>query len=86
MSSNLPPETNELITSALRLPVTDRVALAKAMLESVEDTNDVPQVEIDDSWDQEIARRLAEIESGKIKPIPSSELWKQLGGKPNDGN
>ena len=86
MSSNLPPETNELITSALRLPVTDRVALAKAMLESVEGTTNVPQAEIDDAWDQEIERRVAEIKSGEIKTIPSSELWKQLGGKPNAGN
>ena len=86
MSSNLPSETNDLLASALRLPATDRVALAKAMLESVEDFNDIPQSDVDDAWDKEIVRRIAEIDSGKVKTIPSSELWKELGGKPNVGN
>jgi putative addiction module component (TIGR02574 family) len=86
MSGNLPSEPNDLLASALLLPATDRVALAKAMLESVEDFDDIPQAEIDDAWDGEIARRIAEIESGKVKTIPSSELWKELGGKPNVGN
>ena len=76
--------TNELIASALRLPVSDRVALVNAMLDSMDDDSEkLSQSDIDESWNDEIAIRLRELESGEVTPVPSSEVWKQLGGKPN---
>lgn len=85
MTNNQSP-SNEIIASALRLPIPDRVALVNAMLESIDVNSDQStQAEIDQSWNDEISLRLKEIESGEVKPVPSSELWKQLGGKPNAG-
>lgn len=84
MTSNEIPETSELIASALRLPIPDRVALVNAMLASMEDGDEQgSQSEIDKSWDDEIARRVKEIETGQVNTIPSSELWERIGGKPN---
>ena len=72
--------------SALQLSVVDRVAVAKAMLESVEGTSDVSQEDVDAAWDKEIERRVGEVESGRVETISSAALWKQLGGKPDEGN
>ena len=61
--------TNELIASALRLPVSDRVALVNAMLDSMEnDSEQLSQSDIDESWSDEIALRIREIESGEVSP------------------
>ena len=82
--TNEQPPSNEIIASAMRLPIHDRLALANAMLDSIEGSSEqTPQAEIDQSWSDEISRRLQELESGEVKAVPSSELWKQLGGKPN---
>lgn len=82
--SNEQHPANEIIASALRLPVPDRVALVNAMLDSIDVRSErVSQSEIDESWSDEISLRLQEIKSGEVKTVPSSELWKQLGGKPN---
>jgi len=86
MSSNLPTHADDLIASALQLSVSDRVALAAAMLESVDD---IPSEQLPDSgeiWEEEIGRRVDEIDSGAVDTIPSSEMWKRLGGKPENGN
>jgi putative addiction module component (TIGR02574 family) len=84
MSGNEVPETNQIIASALQLSFNDRIALVNAMLESVEGSSEsVSQTEIDNSWKDEIAKRVQEIKSGKVNTISSSELWEQIGGKPN---
>ena len=79
------PSPEDLIASAMQLPLADRVALANAMLNSIEPStgSDVPQEEVDAAWDAEIARRIDDIDSGRVSTIPSSEVWKRIGGKPS---
>ena len=79
------PNTDELIATAMQLPVSDRVALANAMLSSIEPSadSDTTQEEVDAAWDVEIARRIDDIDSGRVKTVPSSEVWKRIGGKPS---
>ncbi len=79
------PKTDELIATAMQLPLSDRVALANAMLSSIEPSTgcDVTQEEVDAAWDSEIARRIDDIDSGRVKTVPSSEVWKRIGGKPS---
>ena len=86
MSSDLPSQASDLIASALRLSASDRVALAAAMLESVDDISDELLMDNGKIWEEQIGRRIDEIDSGKVKTIPSAEMWKRLGGKPDDGN
>jgi putative addiction module component (TIGR02574 family) len=68
-------EISELLKKALALPTEARAALAGSLLESLEDTLDASAEE---EWNQEIARRIAELDSGKVKPIPWAEARRQI--------
>jgi putative addiction module component (TIGR02574 family) len=67
-------EVSELLKKALALPAEARAALAGSLLESLDDTLD-PSVE--EAWSQEIARRIEELDSGKVKPIAWAEARRQ---------
>jgi putative addiction module component (TIGR02574 family) len=69
------PEVSELLKKALALPPEARAALAGSLLESLEDTVD-PSVE--EAWSREIARRIEELDSGKVKPIPWAKTRRQI--------
>ena len=69
------PEVSELLKKALALPPEARAALAGSLLESLEDTVD-PSVE--EAWSREIARRIEELDSGKVKPIPWAKARRQI--------
>ncbi len=84
MSGNELPNSSQIIAAALRLPLEERIILANAILDSVDDSpGPASQSEIDQSWNDEIAKRVQELESGSVDTISSTELWKELGGKPN---
>jgi putative addiction module component (TIGR02574 family) len=68
-------EVAELLKKALALPVEARAALANSLLESLDDTVDESAEE---EWNKEIARRIAELDSGKVKPIPWAEARRQV--------
>ena len=64
-------EASELLKKALSLPVHERAELAGSLLDSLDTT-------IDDNaemaWQEEIARRLYEVETGKVKTVPWDEV------------
>ena len=68
-------DVSELLKKALALPVEARAALAGSLLDSLDDTVDVAAEE---EWNKEIARRIAELDSGKVKPIPWAEARRQV--------
>ena len=68
-------EVSDLLKKALALPAEARAALAGSLLESLEDTVDASAEEV---WSQEIARRIEELDSGKVKPIPWAEARRQI--------
>jgi putative addiction module component (TIGR02574 family) len=68
-------EAAELLKKALSLPVSERADLAGSVIENLDDTQD-PSVEA--AWDEEIARRMADIDSGKVKPISFEEARRRL--------
>ena len=68
-------EVSELLKKALALPAEARAALAGSLLESLDDTLD-PSVE--EAWSQEIARRIEELDSGKVKPIAWADARRQI--------
>ena len=71
--------TKELIAEATSLPVEDRAILADSILRSL----NTPDTEIDQKWTEVARRRLAEIRSGEVKPVPGDEvfsrIWTRLG-------
>ena len=68
-------EVSELLKKALALPAEARAALAGSLLESLDDILD-PSVE--EAWSQEIARRIEELDSGKMKPVPWADARRQI--------
>jgi len=68
-------EVSELLKKALALPPEARAALAGSLLESLDETVD-PTVE--EAWNREIALRIEQLDSGKVKPIPWAEARRQI--------
>ena len=71
-------EATELLKRALDLPEEDRALLAGSLLESLDASSDM---DVELAWQQEIARRLDELDSGKVKTIPWTEIRQRLAAK-----
>ncbi len=71
-------DPTDLLKEALKLPPEARAALAGYLLESLDQ-------EVDEgaeaAWQVEIDRRLRELDSGKVKPIPWSEARRKIAGR-----
>jgi putative addiction module component (TIGR02574 family) len=65
----------KLLEEALKLPTEARAALAGSLLDSLDDTVD-PNAEA--AWDTEIAQRLKNLDSGKVRPIPWAEARRAI--------
>jgi len=68
-------EVSEILEKALTLPTEARAALANSLLDSLDESVDLTTEE---EWNEEIARRLQEIDSGKVKPVPWQEARRQI--------
>ena len=66
-----------VIVQALRLPKTARAALVVRLLETLDTHVDAYAEE---AWDEEIGRRLEEVDSGRVKLVPWSEARRQIMG------
>jgi putative addiction module component (TIGR02574 family) len=64
-----------LLKAALRLPARERAAFAGSLLRSLEAGED-PGAE--SAWAAEIARRVKELDEGKVKLIPWSVVRRRL--------
>ncbi|HVC10307.1 MAG TPA: addiction module protein [Burkholderiales bacterium] len=65
---------DELSHKARALPPEDRVRLAEELLASVQEVD----AEAEAAWEEEIKRRIAEIDSGKAKLIPAEEVFAEV--------
>ena len=68
-------ETKELLKKALSLPVSERADLAGSLIESLDEAHD-PSVEA--AWEEEIVRRKADVDSGKVRPVSLDEARRRL--------
>ena len=68
------PEVSDLLKRALALPVDERAALANTLLDSLETTNQ----SVEEAWDEEVARRMAELKAGKAVTVPWEQLHREL--------
>lgn len=66
---------DEVLREALELSEEDRAHLAAVLIESLEDKPD-PGVEA--AWDEEISRRIDDIEAGTLKTVPWEEVRQKL--------
>jgi putative addiction module component (TIGR02574 family) len=65
--------TKKIIEEVLSLPVEDRALIADSLLRSLNKPNNG----IDEKWAEVAKRRLQELRSGKVKPIPGDEVFER---------
>ena len=68
-------DVTDLLKKALELPSEARAALASSLLDSLDDETDAA---VEEEWNKEIARRIEELDSGKVKTIPWAEARRQI--------
>ena len=68
-------DVSELLKKALALPAEARAALASSLLESLDDEVDAS---VEEEWNKEIARRIEELDSGKVKPVSWETARQQI--------
>ena len=74
----MPESTQQLIASALQLNPADRAFVANAILASLDGLDDNEQSDVRDARSDEIRSRIDDIDSGRVKTIPSTEAWKVI--------
>ena len=65
--------TKKILEEALSLPVEERALIADSLLRSL----NMPDSDIDAKWTEVAKRRLQELRSGKVKPIPGEEVFER---------
>ena len=78
------PDVSDLLKKALALPAEARAALAGSLLESLDD--DPPEAGVEAAWDEEIKRRIEEIDSGKVQMIPYEEVRRRIAALLSDAS
>ena len=68
------PEVTDLLKRALALSADERAALANTLLDSFETGNESVQ----EAWDKEVARRMADLKAGKAVTVPWEQLHREL--------
>jgi putative addiction module component (TIGR02574 family) len=68
-------DVQRLLDDALRLPDQERAELAGLLIDSLEEGQDAC---VQAAWSEEIARRLEELDSGEVTPIPWAEVRRRL--------
>lgn len=71
-------EVRKLLEKLLVLSPEERAEIANSLLESLDDASDVDPAEHDDAWAQELTKRLADIDSGKVTPVPWEEVRERI--------
>jgi putative addiction module component (TIGR02574 family) len=76
------PVTLEQVTEEVReLSRQDREQLLARLIRDLEPVENLSAAEIESAWDNEIARRLEEIDSGKVKAVPAEEVFARIQAK-----
>jgi putative addiction module component (TIGR02574 family) len=68
-------EVTELLRKVLELSVTDRAELAGSLIETLDR---IKEKSVEDAWEAEIVRRMEDLDSGRIKPVPHDEVLRRL--------
>lgn len=74
MATNL----EQIEALALALPLKERGELAHRLIVSLDGEPDGTPDEIAKAWDEEIARRVADMEAGRTKWIPAEEVFAEI--------
>lgn len=68
------PEVSDLLKRALALSIDERAALANTLFDSLEGTHE----SVKEAWDEEVARRIADLKGGKAVTVVWEDLHREL--------
>jgi putative addiction module component (TIGR02574 family) len=68
-------QPREILEAALKLGPTERAAIASEILESLEDSG---YGQLSPAWEEEIQRRLREVETGNAELIPAEQVFAEV--------
>jgi putative addiction module component (TIGR02574 family) len=74
----------ELEAEVLKLPSPERAQLAHRLIVSLDEDDDEDPAEIERAWEEEIRRRIAELEAGTAELIPAEEVFAELRSRPRE--
>ena len=72
------PDPAKLLNEALKLSPEERAALATSLLDSLEEGVDEG---VEAAWAVEIAKRLEDLDSGRVTPVPWPEARRLILGR-----
>lgn len=75
------PSASELFKAAQALPESERLELATALWETIEDYGGEERIELSPEWKAEIAERLRAIDAGEVELLTEEEVNKRLSDK-----
>ena len=82
------PLTSQVYEAAMALPEDERAELASRLLESL--SGEGSPSRLHPAWAEELRRRLAQVDSGEVTPLPWAEVkrlaWKAIDGDETHGN
>jgi len=81
--ASMAAKVDTVLREALALSYDERAVLAGSLLESLEPASDV---DVDKAWRKEVARRIAQLDSGEVQTIPWTSVRDQLWDRLNDRN
>ena len=64
-----------VLEEALKLPPNERAEVAEQLIASLDEA---PDVNVEQAWQEEVQRRLQQVEHGEVKTIPWEEVQKRL--------
>ena len=70
--------TDKLLEEALLLPVDERASLVEKLVQSL---NLPTEAEINRLWEDEAEHRFAQLEEGKVEPIPGELIFAKIRAK-----
>jgi putative addiction module component (TIGR02574 family) len=70
-------DATELLKRALALTEEERAELAGSLLESLDGGHEDPEC-VEAAWSDEIARRIEDLDSGKVKPVSLENFRRKL--------
>ncbi len=66
--------TKQIIQEVTSLPIEERAEVADSILRTL----NAPDSDIDKKWAKVAEKRLAELRSGKVKPVPGEEVFDKI--------
>ena len=77
-------DATELLKRAMALTAEERAELAGSLLESLDDGHDAPEA-VAAAWNEEIARRIEDLDSGKTKTVAWEDVRQRISSKLTHG-